>query len=268
MPGSSPDDTARAGAGRPASRAATGDETLTEGGGPRRLALIPARGGSKGVPGKNLRQIGGTSLLARAIAAARATGLFDRIFVSTESADYAAEAARAGVETPWLRPAELATDRALVADTIRHTLESFARSGERYDTLVLIEPTSPLRLPQDIAAVVAAAETEGWDAAFTVSEVPLPYHALKQFALDPEGAARLVMEGASPNVNRQSLTPTFIRNGLAYAVRAEAFLATGSIHGRRARGVVIDRPVVSIDTEDDLAAVERLLGADAAGREA
>ncbi len=225
----------------------------------QRLAIIPARSGSKGVPGKNLRRIGGVSLLARAILTARVTGLFDRIFVSTDSAEYVAEAAKYGAETPWLRPAELASDTALVADAIRHTIEEFERRGERFDTLALLEPTSPLRTPATVREVVHAAERRGWDAAFTVSEVPKPYHPLKQFRLDEEGAASFVMHEASPNVNRQSLHPTYIRNGLAYAVRVNAFLATHSIHGTRARAIVVDEEVVSIDTEEDFALAERLI---------
>ncbi len=225
----------------------------------KRLAIIPARAGSKGVPGKNLRAINGVSLLARAVLTARATGLFDRIFVSTDSADYAAEAERFGADVPWLRPPELASDTALVADAMRHTLDEFAHRGERFDTLALLEPTSPLRTPEIVRETVLAAEAEGWDAAFTVSEVPKPYHALKQFRLDESGAAHFVMTEASPNVNRQSLYPTFIRNGLAYAVRVPAFLRTHSIHGKRARAIVVDEEVVSIDTEEDFRLAERLI---------
>jgi len=228
---------------------------------PKRLALIPARSGSKAVRGKNIRQIENSSLLARAIAVARETGLFDRIFVSTDSPEYAREAEHEGVETPWLRPAEFATDTALVTDTIRHTVETFAQHGERFDTVALLEPTSPLRLAEDITRVVHAAEAEGWDAAFTVSAVPVHFHPLKQFQLDPDGAATFVMDRASPNVNRQSLSQTFIRNGVAYAVRSAAFLQTGSIHGTRARAIEIDRPVVSIDTEEDFAAAAAILRA-------
>lgn len=227
----------------------------------RRLALIPARCGSRGVPDKNIRRIGGESLLARTIRVAREAGIFARIFVSTDSEAYAAEAAREGVETPWLRPAALASDSALVADTILHTLETFAGRGEPFDTLALLEPTSPLRRPEDVSRVVAAAEAEEWDAAFTVSAVPAQYHPLKQFRLDNNGAARFVMSDASPNVNRQSLSRTFIRNGIAYAVRVPAFLETGSIHATRARAIEIDRPVISIDTEDDFAAAAALLDA-------
>ena len=228
---------------------------------PRRLALIPARSGSKGIPDKNIREIGGRSLLSRAISVARGTGMFDRIFVSTESAEYAASAARDGVGTPWLRPAKLATDTALVRDTIRHTLETFAARGEDFDTLALLEPSSPLRNEAAVAAVVAAAEAAGWDAAFTVAPVPVHYHALKQFRLEPDGTAGFVAEMADANVNRQSLAPTFIRNGLGYAVRVAAFLETGSIHGTRARGLDLAMPAISIDTEEDFAAACALLEA-------
>ena len=228
---------------------------------PRRLALIPARSGSKGVPDKNMRMVNGRSLLARAILCAQETGLFDRIFVSTDSPRYAEEAARYGVETPWLRPAELASDTALVADAIRHTIETFAERGETFDTLALLEPSSPLRTPEIVRRTVLAAEEEGWDAAFTVSPVPLAYHARKQFVLDDDGAASFIMPDATPNVNRQSLKPTYIRNGLAYAVRVPAFLATHSIHGTRAQAIVVDEEAVSIDTEEDLKRAEALIKA-------
>ncbi len=225
----------------------------------KRICIIPARSGSKGVPDKNMRIIGGQTLLARVIACAQATGLFSRIFVSTDSERYTQEAARLGVETPWLRPTELASDTALVADALRHTLDAFAQRGEAFDTMALLEPTSPLRTPDIVRQVVLAAEEDGWDAAFTVSEVPKPYHALKQFRLDDSCAARFVMDEASPNVNRQSLYPTYIRNGLAYAVRVQAFLRTHSVHGTRAKAIVVDEEVVSIDTEEDLQLAERLL---------
>lgn len=226
---------------------------------PRRIALIPARSGSREVRHKNMREIGGRTLLARAIRVARETGLFDRILVSTDSPVYAAEAVREGIEMPWLRPEELASDTALVADTMRHTIETFAERGEMFDTLALLEPTSPLRGPEIVAQTVAAAEAEGWNAAFTVSAVPLHFHAQKQFSVGGDGAASFVLAHAIPNVNRQSLDPTYIRNGLAYAVRVEAFLRTNSIHGTRARAIDAGTPAISIDTEQDLEDVRALI---------
>ena len=227
----------------------------------QRIAIIPARSGSKGVPDKNLRKIGGVSLLARAVQCGLDSGLFERVFVSTDSEAYAQEAATLGVETPWLRPPALASDTALVADAIRHTLVSFAEQGEDFDTLCLLEPSSPLRTIDIVRQAVLAAETAERDAAFTVSMVPVCYHPLKQFEIGEDGAARFVMPKAVANVNRQSLAPTYIRNGLAYAVSCEAFLAENSIHGTSAEAIVVDEEVVSIDNLCDFEQAEKLLSA-------
>lgn len=225
----------------------------------KRLAIIPARSGSKGVPDKNLRVVDGQTLLARAIAAARETSLFDRVYVSTDSDDYVDEAARAGVDTPFKRPAELADDKSLVADAIRHTLDMFAARGERYDTLALLEPTSPLRTAKIVRETVLAAETEGWDAAFTVSPVARKYHPLKQLHRSTDGVLSFCSAHAQPNVNRQQLDRTYVRNGFCYAIRVPAFLETHSLHGTRVKGILVEDHAISIDSMRDLEEVRRLL---------
>ena len=227
--------------------------------GNRRLALIPARSGSKGVPRKNIRMVAGQSLLARAIKTALASGLFDRVFVSTDSDDYVKEAADAGVETPFLRPPGLAGDKSVVADTIEHTINTFAAQGELFDTLTLLEPTSPLRTTEIIRTVTLSAEADGWDAAFTVSPVPISCHPLKQFNRKDDGELVFFSRDAHPNVNRQQLATTYVRNGLCYAVQVPAFLKTHSIHGTRAKGCIAEGPAISIDTVDDLDRVRQLL---------
>ena len=225
----------------------------------RRIAIIPARSGSKGLPDKNLKEVAGQSLLARAVHCAVQADLFARVYVSTDSAGYAEAAAAAGIETPFLRPPELAADDSLAADAIAFTLDAFEGRGERFDTLCLIEPTSPLRTPGTVREVVEAAEEEGWDAAFTVSPVPIHFHGLKQYAVGADGAARFRFPGARPNINRQTLAPTYVRNGLCYAVRTEAFRATHSVHGRRPKACIIEGPAISIDSAEDLDAVRRLI---------
>ncbi len=225
----------------------------------RRIAIIPARSGSKGLADKNLRTVGGRSLLARAVACALGTGLFVRVYVSTDSPAYAEAAARAGARTPFLRPPALAADDSLVADAIAFTLDAFERRGERFDTLGLIEPTSPLRTPGIVRTVVEAAEEDGWDAAFTVSPVPPRFHGLKQYEIDADGAARFRFPGARPNINRQELAPTYVRNGLCYAVRIAAFRAVRNVHGRRAKACIVEGPAISIDSAEDLHEVRRLI---------
>lgn len=225
----------------------------------KRLALIPARSGSKGVSGKNLREVVGQPLLVRALELARELAIFDRVHISTDSEAYAEAARAAGIEVPFLRPAELASDTALVADAIAATLAEFEARGERFDTLVLLEPTSPLRTPEIVRQVTLAAETEGWDAAFTVSRVPLHYHPLKQYFVDASGEAAFCNAEARPNINRQELGETFVRNGMCYAVRVPSFLETHSVSGKRARAFIAEDTAISIDTEEDLAAVREIL---------
>jgi CMP-N-acetylneuraminic acid synthetase len=228
---------------------------------PRRLAIVPARGGSKGVPGKNLAEIGGKSLLARAVACARETGLFETILVSTDDPAIAEEGKRAGAAVPFLRPPALAGDKAAVIDAVRDALDRLAADGVRFDLVALIEPTSPCRTAEILRAVVMAAESAGADAALSVSPVPTHFHALKQFVMDEGGAVRFAAAGAETIVNRQELRPTFIRNGMAYAVRVAALDAGHGVLGSRPRAVAIDGEFANIDAPEDLEAARRLIAA-------
>lgn len=122
----------------------------------RVLALVPARAGSKGLPGKNIRPLLGKPLLAWPIEAARASRYVDRVVISTDSAEFAALAQAAGADVPFLRPAEHASDTAPSIAFIEHALDTLAAAGDRYDLLVLLEPTSPLTEAADIDAALEA----------------------------------------------------------------------------------------------------------------
>jgi len=236
-------------------------------GGKRRIAIIPARGGSKGLAGKNLALVGGKTLVARAVEAAVASGLFAYVLVSTDDPAIAAEGRRAGGATPFLRSAALASDRAAVADAVRDALARLGAAGEApFELVALLEPTSPMRNPEILRQTVAAAETEGADAAFTVSPVPTRFHAMKQFHIGKASFAHYVHPEGGKIVNRQELEPSFVRNGLCYAVRTSALAAGLGILGRAPRAVVVEGPIVNIDDAEDLALARRLIeGAAARG---
>lgn len=226
----------------------------------RRIAIIPARGGSKGLPGKNLAMVGGKTLLARAIECATASGLFDLVLVSTDDPAIAEEARRAGASVPFLRPAALSGDQAAVIDAVRDALERLATEGAPpFDLVVLLEPTSPLRTPEILRRTVEAGEAPGADAAFTVSPVPVRFHPRKQFEIDAIGVARFAHPAGAAVVNRQELRPTFIRNGLCYAVRSAALAQGTGILGTTPRAIVVEGPIVNIDEADDLALARSLL---------
>lgn len=227
------------------------------------LALIPARAGSKGVPGKNLRRLGGVTLTAYAVRCARQTGLFDRIVVSTDGEPIAVEAEAAGAEV-IRRPDHLGSDTANVVDVIAHALAVLAEEGFSPVAVALLEPSCPLRTPAMVASVMAALASA--DAVVTVSEVPRRFHALKQFSLDAAGYAERVLDGQAPPVRRQDLAPTFVQNGAVYAFRTSMFQAYRSVLGPRPKALVVTDPLVNIDTLEDLKEAERLLPDESAGR--
>ena len=122
----------------------------------RVLAIIPARAGSKGLPGKNIRPLRGKPLLAWPVAAARASRFVDRVIVSTDSAEFAAIAIQYGADVPFLRPAELATDTSPSSAAVIHALDALVAQDEKYDYLVLLEPTSPLTEASDVDTALEA----------------------------------------------------------------------------------------------------------------
>ena len=132
------------------------------------VAIVPARGGSKGVPRKNLREVGGRSLLVRAIDAGRKAAGVDRVFVSTDDPEIQRAALVAGAEAPILRPDELASDTAPTFPVIQHAIGVIEAGGPRVSVIVLIEPTSPFRTAAHVAAAVARFRQGGFGSVATV----------------------------------------------------------------------------------------------------
>jgi CMP-N-acetylneuraminic acid synthetase len=136
------------------------------------LAIVPARGGSKGVPGKNVRLLCGRTLLEYTAAAARDAAVIDRIVVSTDSEEVAAAGRAAGLEVPFLRPAALAQDDTPMLPVIRHAIDEVTRAGWTPELVVLLQPTSPLRRPDHVARAVDLLRSSGADSVVAVVEVP------------------------------------------------------------------------------------------------
>lgn len=118
------------------------------------LAFIPARGGSKGIPRKNLAIVGGKTLLQRAIESVKGCSRIDRIFLSSDDEEILSAGRALGVYSDYRRPPELSGDKASLVDTVIHALDWLAATGERYDIVVLLQPTSPLRSAEDVAAAM------------------------------------------------------------------------------------------------------------------
>lgn len=215
------------------------------------IGFVFARGGSKGVPGKNLRQLAGKPLLAHAIAAAKATRCISRVVVSTDDPAIAEAAREWGGEVPFLRPAELAGDQSPEWLAWQHAIRA-VRAETPFDVFVSVPTTAPLRAPQDIEACVDRLGKGGVDIVVTVTPASRsPYFNMVTLAAD--GAAALVIPPAATVHNRQAAPPVFDMTTVCYAARADFVLAAGGIFDGRVGAVVVPRErALDIDSELDL----------------
>ncbi len=220
---------------------------------------MPARGGSKGVPLKNLRPVAGVPLVARVGELISALPWIDRAVVSTDHEEIAATAKRAGLDAPFFRPEALSGDRIGDLEVLTHalkTLESIDHT--QYDVVVMLQPTSPLRRPHHVRDTVDTLVREGLDSVWTVSLTDPKYHPRKQLVLDG-GRLDFWDPAGARVIARQQLSPVHHRNGAAYAMTRECLLSQKTILGKAAGAVVIEDEMVSIDTLADFEKVEAVL---------
>lgn len=222
------------------------------------LALIPARGGSKGIIRKNLQEIAGVSLVGHAIRFAQQSGLFDAIHLSTDDDEIAREGGRYGCSPTFMRSAQTSGDRASATDVVREVRRCFLEIGTTVRRYVLIEPTSPMREARFVSQAIELTK-QHFDAALTVSQVDIKFHPDKQFEVSEQGAASLMTDNGRRVVARQELSPTFVRNGFCYVVTDRAIAEGHSILGARLGAVICDVPYVNIDSLEELALCRQLM---------
>ena len=223
------------------------------------LGIVPARGGSKGVPGKNVRPLAGRTLLEYTARAARESGVLDRVILSTDSPDIADTGRRAGLDVPFMRPSTLAADDTPMLPVIVHALESLAHDGWSPEIIVLLQPTSPLRRPDHIRDAVATLRDTKADSVVTVVEIPR--HLSPDYVMRIEGGRLqpFLLEGARVT-RRQDARPAYSRDGTVYTFWRATIERFGSIYGEDCRPLLIDaRESLSIDSAADWDAAERLL---------
>jgi CMP-N,N'-diacetyllegionaminic acid synthase len=225
--------------------------------GQRVIAVTPARGGSKSVPYKNLYLLGGKPLLAWPIETALQTTSIDRVIVSTDDDRIAAAARTLGAEV-YTRPAELATDTAVVADTIRELWGRLLREGETATILVLLEATSPFRTPQLIDRCLQRMVDEQLDSIATFHEAEI--NPERTWRIE-RGAPEPFIKGAIPWKPRQLLTPAYQLNAAVYAFRPDALPGDSPsiLFGKMGAEIVPADSVIDIDTLKDFTYANALL---------
>lgn len=228
---------------------------------PKILGIITARGGSKSIPRKNVKSFCGKPLLVWSAEAGIASGVFDRFIISTDDQEIADVAKAAGVEVPFIRPAELALDTTPSLPVLQHAV-SWLKENDGYvpDYVVLLEPTSPGRQTFHIQEVVALAEKTGCDSVVGLGEIPKHFNFAWQIRLGGEKQASLIHGEPMSKVirRRQDLEPTYYRNGSIYLFKpALLFAAEPSLYGDDVRGYVVDAKYdIDIDSPEDWTAAE------------
>lgn len=225
------------------------------------LGIITARGGSKGIPRKNVKLLAGKPLIAHTIDAAKESDVFDRIIVSTDDAEIAEVAKRCGADVPFMRPAELAGDTTPTLPVLVHAL-TWLKENEQYapDVVMLLQPTAPLRKPEHIKGALDLFAASGADSVVSVSEVPGHHNPHWQFNLDPENRIQIFTGEAFKDIvkRRQELPKTYTRNGAIYLFKTSLLFASApSFYGTDVRALVMDAASsVNIDSPEDFALAE------------
>ena len=228
------------------------------------LALVPARTGSKGVRGKNHREVGGRSLLARSIACGLAAETIDRVVLSSNDPEAVSTALAMGCDVPFVRPEALASDTASSVDVLRHAVGEI---DGHYDLVVLLQPTSPLRVAADVDAAVRLCVAN--KAPVCVSVVACSKPPQWTYGMNARRQLLPVLPDQDPGSRRQDLPPTYALNGAVFVVRTDWLMAGGGFIAPET--IAYEMPKersVDIDDEIDLVIAEAMAGIGAAEKKA
>jgi CMP-N,N'-diacetyllegionaminic acid synthase len=225
------------------------------------LGIVPARGGSRGVPQKNLKPLAGKPLLAYAAEVAAASGVFDRVVLSTDDEAIAALGRSVGLDVPFMRPPSLAQDDTPMLPVLLHAITSVEQDGFKPDFVILLQPTSPLRLPVHIRQAATLLQDTGCDSVVSVTK--LPSHCSPDYVMKIKDGrlSNFLPEGVRVT-RRQEARPAYVRDGTVYAFRRDLAMNDHTIYGADCRALIVPpEESLSIDTEEDWMLAERRLTA-------
>lgn len=224
------------------------------------IGIIPARGGSKGIPKKNIAPLLGKPLLYYTAGAANKARRLSRVILSTEDAEIAEVGRSLGLDVPFMRPPVLANDETPMLPVIQHCLRRLETQGERYDAVMILQPTNPLRRPADIDGAIELFETSGADSVISFVDVGEKHPARMKYidgngrVIDPPFRERL--EGQ----RRQDLPKMYLRDGSIYLSRLDVIMTKNSIKGDDCRAWLIPpERACNIDTPFDLFLCEQIM---------
>jgi CMP-N-acetylneuraminic acid synthetase len=226
----------------------------------RVLGLVPARGGSKGIPRKNIQLLAGKPLLQYTIEAAHSARLLARVVLSTDDPEIAEVGRRCGIEVPFERPIDLAGDATPTLPVVQHAVRWLEAAGDRFDAVCILQPTSPLRSPEVIDGCIELLERHQVDTVMTVLPVPPEHNPHWVFFQNADGLLHLSTGERAPIPRRQDLPSAFHREGSVYVTRRDVVIVDDAILGERVAGYPLDpERSVNLDERKDWDRAERLL---------
>lgn len=226
------------------------------------LCIIPARGGSKGIPGKNIIDVKGKPLIAYSIEPALEVlkaGLISKVIVSTDSEEIAKVSRKYGAEVPFLRPDEISGDKAKSVEFMSHALDFFEKSGQHFDAVLLLQPTSPLRDALDLKTALEMYVTSNNDSLISAYEEEY-INDLVIYKMGPDGKTSIPVSPLhNKGVRRQDHGSTYVRNGCIY-ISSNELIKSGYVIGDKPLMYVMDKnKSVNVDTYEDLELLRKLL---------
>jgi len=220
------------------------------------IAIIPARGGSKRIPQKNIKFFHGKPIIAYSIEAAKQSRCFDRIIVSTDDQEIAGIARSYGAEVPFLRPANIADDHATTMEVIQHAIKYFAEQGYEPALVCCIYATAPFLLPEHLQQALVELHNSAAEYAFSVTSFPFPIQ--RAIKLTDKGRVEMFYDEYA-NIRSQDLTEAYHDAGQFYWGKANAFIQGKAIFAPHSKAIVLPRTrAQDIDTLEDWALAEAL----------
>lgn len=226
----------------------------------RVLGIITARGGSKGIPGKNIHLLCGKPLLQYTAEAALAARRLARVIITTDDEAIAAVARRCGIEVPFLRPAELSRDDTPSVPVVQHAVRFLQQQGETYDAILLLQPTNPLRQASDIDGAIELLERTGADSVISFVDVGEKHPARMKFIAEDGRVTDPPFAEQFEGQRRQDLPKLYLREGSIYLTRTSILMEQASLKGHDCRAWIMPKErACAIDEPFDLFLAEQLL---------
>ena len=214
------------------------------------LGIIPARGGSKGIPGKNIKKLAGKPLLAYTWESAKKSKLLSRVILTSDSEEIIKVAKDLGVEVPFQRPEALALDNTPTLEVVRHAVKHFLSRGEEFEAICLLQPTSPVRGQGLIDTAIEKFVSGDYDSVISVREVPAEFNPHWIFE-EEDGHLRISTGEKEIIPRRQDLPEAFFRDGAVYLVKVGVLLEQNSLYGEKIGYIKSSGPYVNLDVPED-----------------